>query len=227
MKRPPLALPIACVALFVALGGPSYAAKLVTGADIKDGSVTGKDVKNSSLRSADVKNGSLVAADLKADTLRPKGFTKRVVATNGATDTAARELAPQVTLFKAGALTVYGKCYTENDGSPSTYGAVFVKTATNGALLQGEFTDYYGGSGSQFLNTSTPETNRYLYYVSASANQGYAYGGDDYAEFSARTATTAIHGFVDTAVKNGTLLGSNGAFGAGNVCLFSGTVFAN
>src|SRR3712207_3529667 len=40
---------VATLALFVALGGSSYAALTVTGKQVKNGSLTGKDVKNRSL----------------------------------------------------------------------------------------------------------------------------------------------------------------------------------
>lgn len=55
---------IALLALFCALGGPAYAGSLITGADIKDGSVTGVDLKNGTVKGADVKNGSLATGDL-------------------------------------------------------------------------------------------------------------------------------------------------------------------
>jgi len=55
---------LAVVVLVVALAGSATAAKLITGKQIKDGTVTTKDVKNGSLKGADVKNGSLRAADL-------------------------------------------------------------------------------------------------------------------------------------------------------------------
>jgi hypothetical protein len=44
---------MATVAVFVALGGSSYAAVTITGKDIKDGTVTGKDVKDRSLTAKD------------------------------------------------------------------------------------------------------------------------------------------------------------------------------
>ena len=59
----------AYLALFVALGGSSYAAITVTGKNVRDGSLTGSDVKNSSLGTADVKNGSLLAGDFKGGQL--------------------------------------------------------------------------------------------------------------------------------------------------------------
>jgi hypothetical protein len=87
---------MATLALFIALGGSSYAALRVTsknvpknaltGADIKN--LTGKDVKNNSLTGADVKrirsgdvaDGSLLAGDFKSGELPagaqgPKGDT--------------------------------------------------------------------------------------------------------------------------------------------------------
>jgi hypothetical protein len=47
------------IAVFVALGGTSYAALKVTGKNVKDGSLTGKDVKNRSLGARDIKSGVL------------------------------------------------------------------------------------------------------------------------------------------------------------------------
>ena len=46
---------MATIAVFVALGGSSYAAVAITGKDIKDGTVTGQDVKDKSLTAKDFK----------------------------------------------------------------------------------------------------------------------------------------------------------------------------
>jgi hypothetical protein len=59
----------ATVALFVALGGTSYAAASLTGADVRTGSVRGGDVRNGSLAGRDVGNGSLAARDLRDGSL--------------------------------------------------------------------------------------------------------------------------------------------------------------
>jgi hypothetical protein len=56
---------MATVAVFIALGGSSYAAVTITGKNVKNGSLTGKDIKNSSLTGRDVKNNSLTGADIK------------------------------------------------------------------------------------------------------------------------------------------------------------------
>src|SRR5688572_12147924 len=63
---------VAVICLFVVLGGSAAAppavraaASLITGKQIKNGSVTGRDVRNSSLTGADVRNETLMAGDFK------------------------------------------------------------------------------------------------------------------------------------------------------------------
>jgi hypothetical protein len=50
---------VATLALFVALGGSSYAALSLTGRDIKDGSLTGKDLKRNTLGGTRIKEARL------------------------------------------------------------------------------------------------------------------------------------------------------------------------
>ena len=66
---------VSSLALFAALGGSSYAAIAVTGAQVRDGSLSGRDVHNSSLTGRDVRNQSLLAEDFKPGQLPagPKG----------------------------------------------------------------------------------------------------------------------------------------------------------
>jgi hypothetical protein len=59
-RRPSPAMVVACLALFVALGGSALAAApLITGAQINNGSVTGRDLRNNSVKGADVAEASL------------------------------------------------------------------------------------------------------------------------------------------------------------------------
>ena len=66
---------MATVAVFIALGGSSYAAIKITGKNVTDGTLTGADVKNRSLTGADVKNKSLGPADFRGSVQGPKGDT--------------------------------------------------------------------------------------------------------------------------------------------------------
>jgi hypothetical protein len=63
---------VSVMALFIAIGGSSYAAISVTGKNVKNSSLTGKDVKNNSLTGKDVK--SLASGDVKNFSLLSKDF---------------------------------------------------------------------------------------------------------------------------------------------------------
>jgi hypothetical protein len=71
-RKPSPATVISLVALFVALGGTSYAAITVTGANVRNSSLTGADIRNSSLTGTDVRDGSLLARDFRGGEL-PSG----------------------------------------------------------------------------------------------------------------------------------------------------------
>jgi hypothetical protein len=60
---------MATVAVFLALGGTSYALT-VTGRNVANGSLSGQDLRDGSVTGADVRNGSLRAADFAAGQLR-------------------------------------------------------------------------------------------------------------------------------------------------------------
>ena len=55
--------------LFVALGGPAWAANMISGARIKPSSVTGKQIRNSSLTGKDVRSSSLTGSDIRSSSL--------------------------------------------------------------------------------------------------------------------------------------------------------------
>ena len=80
MKRITLshvAVAVAAVALFAAAGGPAQAVSLVTGAQVRDGSLTGRDIRSNSItgtdikdiRGGDVRDGSLSTADFRRGSL--------------------------------------------------------------------------------------------------------------------------------------------------------------
>ncbi len=61
VRLPSPAALIALVALFVALGGPAEAARLIKGKDIKRNAITSKHVKKGSLRMSDLSRGATLA----------------------------------------------------------------------------------------------------------------------------------------------------------------------
>lgn len=68
-RRPSASLVIACLALFVALGGVGYAAATIGSAAIVDNSIRSKDVRNNDLRGKDVRANTLKGADVAESSL--------------------------------------------------------------------------------------------------------------------------------------------------------------
>jgi hypothetical protein len=101
LRRPSPATLIALLALFVALGGPAEAAKLINGSRIKRGTITSKQVKDRSLTSRDlskgtrkaltktpahsVGSGQLADGSVGAAQLRPGSITAAAMAANSIT----------------------------------------------------------------------------------------------------------------------------------------------
>jgi hypothetical protein len=70
MRRPSPALIVALVALFVALGGPAQAARLITGKQIKNHTITTEDLARSTVHSLrKTPAGSITAAQVRDHSL--------------------------------------------------------------------------------------------------------------------------------------------------------------
>jgi hypothetical protein len=69
VPRPSIAIVVAFVALFVALGGTGYAALKITGKNIVNGTVTGVDVDNESLGGKELKPDTLGGAQINESAL--------------------------------------------------------------------------------------------------------------------------------------------------------------
>lgn len=68
---PSPAMAVALLALFVALGGGAYAAIVVTGKNVKNGSLTGSDFKKHSLHGSKLKADSIGGGSIKESSLGP------------------------------------------------------------------------------------------------------------------------------------------------------------
>ena len=77
---------VALVALFVALGGPARAAKLIDGGDIRKGAVASKQVKDGSLRTRDLAGSAL----RKLSAMPNRSITEPKLADNAVVDPRAR-----------------------------------------------------------------------------------------------------------------------------------------
>jgi len=81
---------MASVAVFIALGGTSYAAVKISGKTIKDNTVTTKDIKNRSLLSKDFKSGQLPRGQRGLQGLQGLQGAKGDPGSSGAGNTTAR-----------------------------------------------------------------------------------------------------------------------------------------
>jgi hypothetical protein len=72
---------LAAIALFVALGGVAGAAstKLITGADIRNGSITGADIDNESIGGRELADGTITSSKIRNRSLRLSDFAARDV----------------------------------------------------------------------------------------------------------------------------------------------------
>ena len=71
-RRPSAAMAVALLALFVALGGSSYAALHVGSAQIVNNSVRSKDIRNNDVRSKDIRNNDIRGKDIRNSTIQGK-----------------------------------------------------------------------------------------------------------------------------------------------------------
>jgi hypothetical protein len=74
LRRPRFtpAMAVAILAMVIAMSTSATAALLITGSQIKNGSVTGKDIKNKSVTGKDIKKKAIGAKHLKKNAVRSK-----------------------------------------------------------------------------------------------------------------------------------------------------------
>lgn len=193
---------VACLALFIALGGVSYAAvklpknsvgtkqikkNAVTESKIKKNAVTGAKIKSKTVRGSDLGDKTVTGAQINEATLGEvpsatssgsarNRFTivKRVGATAANNDpNVARAAATEVPIVSNGQVSVYMKCFVDAD-TQLTYAELYVKTNTDGAYASVYSTKLVGNPG---LDTTTPEASRdVMSATAANNNTSYEYG---------------------------------------------------
>jgi hypothetical protein len=147
MRKPrsPYANVTATLALFLALGGTSYAAITISGANVRNGTLTGADVKNESIKSRDVDNGSLRAADFKSGQLPagPQGLAgpqgpqgiQGPQGPAGATNVVARRTNRNLAPTPAGDVTIESALASCLPGERAVGGGAGITNITSGFAL--------------------------------------------------------------------------------------------
>ena len=185
---------MATIAVFIALGGASYAAVKIGSKEIRNNSIRSKDVRNNNLRSKDIRDRNLRGKDLRADTLgareiRESSLTVPRATTAGNADTVGGRSAEDLRVkCPAGTVLAAGACFeTEpraaelHDLAAGTCGGMNRRLPTFGELLgyfqtqphnlgePGEVTAnvFEGSGGDLFAVVMTSETGASPEFVPA------------------------------------------------------------
>jgi hypothetical protein len=226
------------IAVFLVLGGATAFATTQLGKNsvgtrqLKRNAVTAAKIKRNAVTSTKIKKGAVTGAKINLSSLGTvpsastaaalNGLSRKglvvLTPTNGATEAAAREAAPETALFASGAFSLYAKCFSF---ATTVKAEVFIRTTVNGSVFDGE-TDSLDG-GPAFLNTGTPEIEREVEWESASTNSASILSAEDNVFVAMAPDGTAIQGIIPLTVRNGTLPEGNGVYGSGS-CVFAGSV---
>jgi hypothetical protein len=216
---------IACIALFVALGGASYAAiqvpkNSVGTKQLKRNAVTASKIRRNAVTSTKIKRGAITAKLLGANSVgNSQTELVKVLKGPGAVSAAADEAsAPKIPIGSVGPFSFYGKCFlTAGKVQEKTYIELTSGVATLGSEDGAELPT---PATQEYLTPTTLETKRAMEDDAiAEANKVSAVSNDE--EFQA-TATngTQITGLIGgTGAKQGSPPIGDGPFLAGNSCL--------
>jgi hypothetical protein len=177
LRRPTPALVIACIALFISLGGVSwgFASGTIDSREIRNNSVLGKDIKNSTITTSDLRNNEVRGADIRNSTITGRdvaldtlgGFDIKESTLGQVPDSARLQgrSASEFVLKQAPAFTAL----TVTGGTPGTPAPAVALDGNGYVHLQG--TAVAPGNGTVFtLPPGTRPAGQSRFVVSNSAN---------------------------------------------------------
>jgi len=156
-RLPSPALVIACVALFVSLGGVSYglAKGSIDSREIKDNTIRSKDVRNNTLRTFDIRNNEVRGFDIRNSTIQGRDVAFNTLTGN---DVAENSLGKVPSATTADTATSANSVATLKTIAPTSLaeGAAAVTLATHGPLtLLGACEDVAGTTAARVRVQST------------------------------------------------------------------------
>jgi hypothetical protein len=211
---------LAGIALFVSLGGVSYA--------VATGSIDSREIKNNDIRSKDVRNRILTGTDIAENRIGGGAIKESSLETVPSAEHATEDIkrwsqklaaGESKELLKQGPFTLTAQCIDNGTDNGGTAGQdiarIVVATTEDGSLLSGADELDGGPAASDFLNTSTVETDRVLAENSV-ANGDVDGGAGGPGEYGFVAAPSGAALWVS---RTHSLLGVN-VFGA--ACTFQG-----
>lgn len=205
------ALALACLALFVALGGTSYAAKLLIGPkQIKNNAVTTKKIKNGHVRSADVANGGVQLVDLSGPLQAQIEDSFELLDGSVTTAKLANDAvtSPKVAANSLGAADLAPNSVGSSEVAPNSVGSGDIgSSAINGSELAGNAVQ-----GDEVQNGSLDAVDVGRFSGSANANfPGVAANSCNFAIIDPTPGAETIEGSAST-VTPGAGYGGNVSF---------------
>ena len=217
-----------------AIGSKQIKGKSIRGNRIKDGGIKAKQIADMTITAEQIEDATITGAKVADETLSsdkisdyavissPAGSFVKLTATEAATAAEARTAAAEAELFTKGEIRLTAKCFRDTTANETT-AEVYVKSTADGAIFSSDEDRKPGGNaGTDFLNPGTAETASQALVVVASAGTPAALFDGSFNAIG--TDGTHLIGQLTAAAKNGELVAGNGAYGAGNVCLFGGEI---
>jgi hypothetical protein len=113
---------VACIALFVALGGGAYAASKINGNSIQNGSIGGGKLKNATVGAGKLKNGTITSKQIAPGTLTGGDINVTTLGTvpSAQTATTANTASSATNAINANHATTAGSATTANTAASAT-----------------------------------------------------------------------------------------------------------
>jgi hypothetical protein len=156
--RPSPAMVVALLALFIALGGPAQAKKVIDGKLLKRNSVTGQMIKNGSIAKAD-----LSKAAVKSLERTPANSVRSTSIVDG------QVLAPDIGAGAVGTSALAAGAVTSSKLAPDSIGSSSVANGSLQTLDIGSFTGAVQIDFDQFVPDNDPAVDRHCQAASAPA----------------------------------------------------------
>jgi hypothetical protein len=238
-RLPSPALVIACVALFVSLGGVSYglAKGSIDSREIKNNTIRSKDVRNNTLRTFDIRNNEVRGFDIRNSTIQGRDVAFNTLTGNDVAESSLGKVPSATTADTATNATTAGSVATLRTIAPTSLaeGAAPVTLATHGPLTLTGACEAAGANTEAIVRLQTTEAN------SAAGGTSTVAAPVTLTEPSFGPATAAVGEVVDMAGAARTFgsidvfafapsgKGITGKLGviadaAANACLFHGHV---
>jgi hypothetical protein len=162
-RLPSPALVIACVALFVSLGGVSYglAKGSIDSREIKNNTIRSKDVRNNTLRTFDIRNNEVRGFDIRNSTIQGRDVAFNTLTGDDVAENSLGKVPSATTADTAATATTAGSVATLKTIAPTSLaeGAAPVTLATHGPLTLSGACEAAGANTEAIARLQTTEAN--------------------------------------------------------------------